>query len=324
MATETRDGWAALRVVGACLVRRAVVVAMSRRVRVAAQLFLVLGIALALLRLRTTWGGTHAHVSAAGWAFLSGAAALVVAALVGSGFVWISILRDLGATPKPWWFGVFLQAQLGKYVPGAVWQYAGRGAIGAAHGVPLRLVARSIPIELLATSAAAAAFAAALLGWWGLAATAGALGAAAYGRSVARKGRHAFADAAVSASLLYAVTWPLIGLSFWLTAKAFVAVPWHDLAYYTGAFAVAWVVGLVAFFAPGGVGVREAVLVALLRGRLGSADALVVALASRGVLTLADVVAAGLGFGTVRLSRTGAAAAEGAHGLREGSGTAIT
>jgi uncharacterized membrane protein YbhN (UPF0104 family) len=65
-----------------------------------------------------------------------------------------------------------------------------------------------------------------------------------------------------------------------------------------GAFAVAMTVGLFAVFAPSGLGVREAVLVAALLPLLGPGDgvgvALGIALASRMLFILADVVTAGL------------------------------
>jgi uncharacterized membrane protein YbhN (UPF0104 family) len=104
----------------------------------------------------------------------------------------------------------------------------------------------------------------------------------------------------VRASFLYGAVWLLVGASFWLTARAFVAVPANDVPRYFGAFATAWLVGLVAIYAPGGVGVREAVLVGLLRGKIGSADALVVAAASRGVLTSVDLVCAAFGYAVLR------------------------
>ena len=53
----------------------------------------------------------------------------------------------------------------------------------------------------------------------------------------------------------------------------------------------------VAIYAPGGIGVREAVLVGLLRGKIGSGDALLIAAASRAVLTLVDLVGAEPGEG---------------------------
>ena len=69
---------------------------------------------------------------------------------------------------------------------------------------------------------------------------------------------------------------------------------------YMGTFAVAWLAGLLAIYAPGGLGVREAVLVALLHGRIGAADALVVAAASRLVLVLADVLLAAVSTAALR------------------------
>src|SRR5262249_57144658 len=105
------------------------------------------------------------------------------------------------------------------------------------------------------------------------------------------------------ASLLYLPVWLLLGASFWLCARGLVAVPASDLALYMGAFAVAWLAGLLAIYAPGGLGVREAVLVALLHWRIRAADALVVAAASRLMLILADVLLAGISTAAMRRGR---------------------
>jgi len=59
--------------------------------------------------------------------------------------------------------------------------------------------------------------------------------------------------------------------------------------------------GLVAVFAPVGLGVREAILVALLRSKIGTADALMIAVAFRGLLTIVDVGAAAAGAIVLRL-----------------------
>jgi uncharacterized membrane protein YbhN (UPF0104 family) len=140
-----------------------------------------------------------------------------------------------------------------------------------------------------------------LLGWWGgliLAAVAVALASA---DLTARDRRAAFAT--IRATLLYLPIWLLLGASFWLCARGLVGVPARDLAFYAGAFAVAWLAGLVAIYAPGGLGVREAVLVALLSGRIGAADALVVAAASRLILILVDVLLAGAATAAMRRGR---------------------
>jgi hypothetical protein len=269
--------------------------ATTRRVRIVAQLLLAAGLVFVLLRLRSIWRDSSIDVGRIGWGWLLGAIALGACAIVGSAFVWLEILRRLGAVPRRRWAGIFLQAQLGKYVPGSLWQYAGRTALARTHGIPLRLVGKSLPIELGATIYSAAAFSILLLGWWGLPGVVAVLGAAPLAASLLREGRVMLRTTA-RASLLYAATWPFIGASFWMTARAFVHVPADDLPVYIGAFAAAWIVGLLAIYAPGGLGVREAVLVAILRSRIGTADAVVIAAASRGVFTLVDVSAAGVAF----------------------------
>ena len=64
-----------------------------------------------------------------------------------------------------------------------------------------------------------------------------------------------------------------------------------DVLRYAGVFAAAWVAGFVVVVAPGGLGVREAVIVALLQGRLGEAEAIVLATASRIAFTVVDLSA---------------------------------
>ena len=201
--------------------------------------------------------------------------------------------------PRLRWTGIFFQAQLGKYIPGSVWQYAGRAAVARTYGIPVRAVGISLAIEFAGSAIAAGSMAAFLLGWWGgfvLAAVAVLLVA---GRNLTRSRLPAFAT--VRATFLYLPAWLVLSASFWFCAHGLVAAPASDLALYMGAFAVAWLAGLLAIYAPGGLGVREAVLVALLSGRIGAADALVVAAASRLMLIVVDAALAGVGSLTLRM-----------------------
>jgi hypothetical protein len=54
-----------------------------------------------------------------------------VAAVSAYGFVWLYLLRRLGIRPPLSWITIFFKSQLGRYLPGSVWQYAGR--VGIAH-----------------------------------------------------------------------------------------------------------------------------------------------------------------------------------------------
>jgi glycosyltransferase 2 family protein len=119
---------------------------------------------------------------------------------------------------------------------------------------------------------------------------------------LARGGRPAV-RATFLATFLYLPVWLVLGGSFWLSARGLLDVPEYDAAFYVGAFAIAWLAGLVAVYAPGGLGVREAVLVALLSSRIGAANALVLAAASRLIFILADVVLAGAATAALRRGR---------------------
>ncbi|MFH0830925.1 MAG: methyltransferase domain-containing protein [Parcubacteria group bacterium] len=76
----------------------------------------------------------------------------------------------------------------------------------------------------------------------------------------------------------YAIAWLVIGVSFYLLVQSLgltLALP------AAGCFVLAWAVGFLAVFVPGGLGVREAVLVLLLTPALGEPQAFLVALVSR-------------------------------------------
>ena len=70
----------------------------------------------------------------------------------------------------------------------------------------------------------------------------------------------------------------------------------------TGGFAFAWCVGFLVVFAPAGAGVRDVVLVAILSPTLGVGNATAVALVSRVLLTVADLITAAVAAGFGRRS----------------------
>lgn len=296
------------------LVARGSALATDRRVRRMAQLLLLIGLVSVLLRLRGIWHDSRFSLAHVSWPLLLAAALLSALGVASTGAVWLSILRQFGVRTERWFAGIFFQAQLSKYIPGSVWQYAGRATVSRAHGLPGRAVALSLPIELLVSLLAAGLASLLLLGTWGAAAAAAVFAglvlcaAAPAERAVVRvlhrliPGRQpeAVVRASIRAIGSYGGIWFVLGFGFWLTARALFGVPLGDFPTYFGAFAAAWVLGLIAVYAPGGIGVREALLVALLRGKLGAADALVLAAVSRAVLTVVDVAAAGVGVLLVR------------------------
>jgi hypothetical protein len=276
--------------------------ATTRRARALAQLLLVAALVFVALRARSLWHGSHIDWSGVDWVALAGAFVLGAAGTAAGALIWLVILRGLGVRTERRWVWLFFQTQLAKYIPGSVWQYAGRTAVARTYGLPVGAVATSLPIEFVAAAIAAGATGAFLLGWWGVAVIA-AVAIVLLVIERPSRGRPPAVPTTIRATLLYVPAWLMLGASFWLCAHGLVSAPTEDLAFYIGTFAIAWLAGLVAIYAPGGIGVREAVLVALLAGRIGAADALVIAAASRLILIIVDVLLAGIATAALRRGR---------------------
>jgi hypothetical protein len=84
--------------------------------------------------------------------------------------------------------------------------------------------------------------------------------------------------------------WALYGVHIWVLALGVGAGGATLLFQATAAFAGAWCVGFLLVVAPAGAGAREAALVFLLHPTVPSTEAAVVALTSRLVVTVAEVV----------------------------------
>jgi hypothetical protein len=283
--------------------------ATTRRARAIGRVLLLAAIVFITLHARSLWHGSHIELGRVDWLALVGALVLAAAGTAAGALIWLAILNSLGVRTQLGWAWVFFQAQLGKYVPGSVWQYAGRAAAARSYGIPVRSVGISLPVEFVASGLAGGTMAAFLLGWWGAAIVGAVAIFLVAGQSLARGGRSAV-RATVLATVLYLPVWLLLGGSFWLCARGLLGVPEYDVAFYVGAFAIAWLAGLVAVYAPGGLGVREAVLVALLSSRIGAPNALVLAAASRLIFILVDVVLAGVATVALRRGRLRAEAAD--------------
>jgi len=273
--------------------------ATTKRARMIAQVLLLAAIVFALLRARSLWHGSHVELAQVEWPALAGSLTLAAVGTLAAGWIWVAILDVLGVPPQRRTAAIFFQSQLAKYIPGSVWQYAGRAALSNAQGIPLRPVAVSLPVEFTASALAGGSMAAFLLGWWG-AAVIGLLAGVLFLMEQLVPSRRPAVRATVRATLLYLPVWLVLGMSFWLCARGLLDIPAQDVAIYVGAFAIAFLAGLMAVYAPGGLGVREAVLVALLAHRIGAGNALVVAAASRLMFIVVDVVLAGVATAALR------------------------
>jgi len=109
-----------------------------------------------------------------------------------------------------------------------------------------------------------------------------------------------------SAALWLLLAWALYGVSITALVVPFQPLTAGLVLQLTSAYALAWSVGfvgaaLVVVAAPAGIGFREVALLATLSGIVADGPAALVVLMSRVLMTVADVLWAGIVAGTARL-----------------------
>ena len=259
------------------------------------------------------------------------ATVVLATALAGLGTVltmvgWKVLLADLGSPlhPAPA-AGVFFVGQLGKYLPGSVWTVVAQTDMAARLGVPRRrtgvagLVAlgMSVLTGLLVGVAAVphlvrasgpgllvvlVVAAVVLLGlcWPPVLNRLVAVGLRVLRREPLE---HLLSTRAVLlAAGTYVLAWLCFGLHTLVLARAMGLTSDGVTPALTG-YALAGVTGMVAIVLPAGLGAREGLLALVLGPVLPGGGAVAVAILSRFVVTVVDVVAAGAGWAYGRRHR---------------------
>ena len=247
------------------------------------------------------------------WVTLAGSCALLLAGLFFGGWLWGHIVADLGGPSLPVRERVrlFMIANLGRYLPGRIWNVAALATLGHRRGVPASTSAAAA--VLLQGIALLSALVLGLGSIWTLADGASwrwvapgvLLGGLAVGLAppVFRTVTGAWFRVSGTADPpplvpRHALGWLALGVANWVVYAAafwvFVEGLGFDVALVAtmSAFAAAYVVGYLAVFAPAGVGIREASLLALLSPQLGAGAAGAVAVLARLWSTGVEVVPA--------------------------------
>lgn len=243
------------------------------------------------------------------------AVALAVVAAFAGTFVnmlsWRSILLSFGHHLTVGQAGrVSFMAQIGKYIPGGVWPMAAGSQLGAQVGLAgtTTVVTMTLQLAISLVTGAVVAIGTLLLipalaerYLWAvllvLAAGLVALLPPVMSRLLrilfrlirrpdllpALKGKHL--GHAIAWSL---VGWLLQGLQLWFLFGAVAAWRWDTLLPAVSGYALSWLAGFLAVFAPAGAGVREGVLVLLFAGTFGTATIFGIALVSRIIFVFVD------------------------------------
>ncbi len=204
---------------------------------------------------------------------------------------------------------IWCVSNLGRYLPGKVWSVAGLAVLARREGVQgwapaaaaLAMQALSVgtgagvaiaflpqadsPVLLVAAIAIAVVSVAALT----LKPMVRVLARVASGR-IQLQSLPAGAVLAAAAATLAA--WLMYGLAFRFLALGLLPNDAPSLPLAMGSFAGAYVIGLFAIFAPGGIGIREGMLLVFLTPSIGGGAALALSVGSRLLLTFTEVTAA--------------------------------
>jgi len=268
-----------------------------RRGQILRVLFGVAGLIFMGIVFRETWDRSQGRVLP-GWGYAIGAEALIVAGMAGASRGWVSLFDGQGS--KKALAEAFYTAQLGKYVPGAIWQAVGQVGMSRRAGVSLAQATVAFPVHALTWLAAGGTVGAALavLGFHlsvavRLVALLGLLLVLPLRRAwmlrvlgfLTRLLKRGTTEALPSqGAILRCYGWGIwthlmSGAAFALLASSInegaspaAAVP---------AFALAWTIGFLAVPFPSGVGVRELVLIATLASSSTAAPVIAASLAQR-------------------------------------------
>jgi uncharacterized membrane protein YbhN (UPF0104 family) len=202
-----------------------------------------------------------------------------------SASLWGLLVKELGGpeigTRTAW--RVFFTANLGRYLPGKVWQLAGMALLARREGVPAGTATAAALLGQVFSLAGATLVGLGVLlrgegGWVEGGKWAGVLVLALLVVMGAVPGE-LWPDQAFGVRWLglYAVSWILQGGAFWILAMGVGAR--MDPVLGLAIFPAAYLLGYLALFAPAGVGVREGFLIAFLNPIMGAGGAFLAVLA---------------------------------------------
>lgn len=277
--------------------------------------FVALAVGLGAWAVARQWPRVRTALAGLGPLPIAGAMLAVLVAMVASMQVYRALLAALGSPlPARAAARIVFVGQLGKYLPGSVWPVLAQMELGTAHQVPRHRSATASVLTMLVSLLAGLLAALVTLPF--------AAGATPY--------RWAFLAAPVLLAVLHPrllnpllalllrlarrpalerpltgravltalgwglASWTLYGVQVWLLVTRLGAPDGRGALLAVGGFAFAWCVGFLVVFAPAGAGVREVLLVALFGPVVGVGGATALALVSRILMTVGDLLTAGL------------------------------
>ena len=270
-----------------------------------------------IVRLVSDWDRVREDVAAANPALVLASVACTLGAETLFGLIWSMELRGVSGrtVPVARSTGVFFVSGLARLLPGGVFTYLGRMSLARDLQVGRAHLVASMVMETMTSAAAALTLGTAVLlsdeagsqvpggRWWllalpfALAATYLPLSLRGLNLLLTRFGRSSVRIPRQSGFGFfggYVVAWLAFGLGLWFLIRAF-GLDGPNMLVAAGAFSLSWLLGFVVVIVPGGLGVREGAMTALLAPWLGVEQSILLALVSRFLWWLALGLLAAIG-----------------------------
>ena len=297
---------------------------LRRRLRVVGWVLLACLVAAAAWIVARRGGHWLAQVSAHSWRLSWQSLAVSAALLLYSLWLipegWVRICRALGSRERRGLLrAVWFASQLGRYVPGKIWLFAGRAGFLRSRGMGMARASAAPVAELLFTAAAAGVSSLAGLLIWGggmadhllymLLAASGLAVLLPFLHPLQRllvrmRGGPAKSEAPLNLPAsqsflllgLYSGLWVMRALALLLWLRGF-GIEGVGFGACLAGVPLSWLAGYAAFFVPGGIGVREAALVGILSAGGDTGPLLVAVAGQRLLLSLGELALGLLSFG---------------------------
>ncbi len=281
--------------------------------------FLAVAVGLAVYAVWATWDDLVEAAGRLSPGTVIASLVLTVAYVLCTLVAWRAVLADLGSPlPAKAAVAVFGVSQIGKYVPGGVWNVVAAAELGAAHRIPRRRSLAAMAVAVLVSVVSGVVVGTACLpfvsadslgAWSWVAFTAPVLAVLLLPPVLTRLVGRAFRVIrrepleqpltwrGLGLAALWSVAgWLLAGAQVWVlaTALGLESGP-RSFALAVGGYALAWVVGFLVVFVPAGAGAREGVLIAVMGAAMPHAELLLTVLLSRVLMTVVDLGLAAVG-----------------------------
>jgi len=269
-----------------------------------------------LRNLYLNWSELSTYQWSLSYPALAGSLLLLLADAFLYAYLWRQIVLQFGGSlGYRESFRIVFLSQLGRYLPGKMWNLAGVIYLGSREGIPKLISGASLGLQLLWQVLSGLILFLLTLPFWGPAQPLARfypsllllpLGLVLFHPALMNRGFRFVLRAmgeepprlawgyrdTLSQLLLWLLFWVINGIAYYLLINSLTPSPLSQAPMVVGVFTIAWVVGFLALFAPAGLGVVEGTLAFLLGLQFPVAVATVVALFARLIRTIAELISA--------------------------------